>query len=260
MLSKNKLKYIRLLKEKKYREAEGKFLIEGPKLVTEAAGSDFTIDLIAHTSQFAKDKQGRKLLDLLMGKNVEVREIHQKELEAISDTVTSQGIMGVVRKKLFHLDDVLSRTSREKMIVVALDRISDPGNLGTIIRTCDWFGVHTVLLSQDTVELYNPKVVRATMGSVFHLPILENVNLENELRRLRVEGFKVYVTDLAGDINYAEVDYAWKSVLVLGSEAGGVKDGVKQLADVRIKIQQGGQAESLNVAVACGIILAEMQK
>lgn len=260
MLSKNKLKYIRSLKEKKYRETEGKFLVEGLRLVTEAAESDVAIEVVVHTSEFANDETARMLLDSLARRDVELHEIRMREMEAISDTVTSQGIVGVAKKRASRLDDVLSENAGKAMTLVALDHLTDPGNLGTIIRTCDWFGVRAILLSRDSVELYNPKVVRATMVSVFHLPVVENLNLEDELKMMKTKVFRIYVTDLAGDVSHVDVAYAAKSVLVLGSEAWGVKDELKKLADVRMKIQRSGQAESLNVAVACGIVLAEMRR
>jgi TrmH family RNA methyltransferase len=116
-----------------------------------------------------------------------------------------------------------------------------------------------VLLSLGTVEVLNPKVVRATMGSLFHIPVVENVELANELKRSKERDYKVYVTDLQGKAEYSNVDFSCKSVVVFGNEAWGVAPGITELADLTIRISQIGRADSLNVAVACGVILSRAQ-
>ena len=129
-----------------------------------------------------------------------------------------------------------------------------------MVRTCDWFGVHGMLIGQNSVDLYNPKVLRSTMGGVFHLPVVENVDLLPALSRARAMGYRVYVTDASGETHFDRVRFALKSVIVFGNEAWGVTDQIKQLADERVAIRRYGAAESLNVGVACGIVLSGVHR
>jgi TrmH family RNA methyltransferase len=145
-------------------------------------------------------------------------------------------------------------------ILVAVDSLSDPGNLGTIIRTCDWFGVDGVLIGRNSVDLYNPKVVRASMGGVFHLRIVDDVDLLSTLSQAKNSGFAVYVTDAGGEAHFDRTNYSRKSVIVFGNEAWGISDQIRSLADVRVAIRRYGAAESLNVAVASGIVLSHIHR
>jgi TrmH family RNA methyltransferase len=143
---------------------------------------------------------------------------------------------------------------RPAHLVVACDRITDPGNLGTILRTCDWFGTDTVLLNEGCVSLYNDKVVRSTAGSIFHLQVFENIDLDIVLPNLKSEGFKVIATALNGKMLKA-CSLPEKIVFLLGNEAQGVNPQLIQQADAVVSISRYGQAESLNVGIACGIFL-----
>ncbi len=141
--------------------------------------------------------------------------------------------------------------------VVACDGINDPGNMGTILRICDWFGIDAVLLGKGCVELYNEKVVRSTAGSILHIPILENISLMHELPKMKQNGFSLLATALDGKILGQEYLFPAKSVLILGSEAHGVSGDIFSLADETITIPSYGKAESLNAGIACGIIAAK---
>jgi TrmH family RNA methyltransferase len=145
-------------------------------------------------------------------------------------------------------------------VVAAFDAVSDPGNLGAMVRTCDWFGVNGILVGRDSVDLYNPKVVRSTMGGIFHLPIAVGMDLPGLIPRAKKQGYTVYVTDARGDVQFDRVSFAGRSLLVFGNEAWGVSDQVGALADVRLAIRRYGAAESLNVSVACGVILAMLRR
>ncbi len=260
MISKAQFKHLRSLKQKKYRQQEKKFLTEGWRLVQEAVNSNFSIEYVLITKEIfhTHDPTRKEVLQQLRRKRIEIHEIDARDFESISDTVTSQGIVALVLQKNFFLEDVLRHSLREKSIIVALDAVAEPGNLGTIIRTCDWFGIQGILLGEESVELYNTKVVRSTMGSIFHLPIVEHVNLKNDLPPFRRLGFKIFVTDLEAKRNYYEANFGKKCILVFGNEAWGVSSEIKTLADERISIPQFGKAESLNVSIACGIILARV--
>jgi TrmH family RNA methyltransferase len=144
-------------------------------------------------------------------------------------------------------------------LIVALDNISDPGNAGTIIRNCDWFGIKELILGENCVELYNPKVLRASMGSVFHLEISETQNLIDTLKKLKEKGYSIICTDMKGE-NVFKYYLGEKSIIIFSNEAAGPSQEILNLADKKITIPQIGNAESLNVASASAVILAEFTK
>lgn len=257
MVTKRHLKELRELGRKKPREVEGRFLVEGLRMVEEAAESAFEIRELLFTEAFAATVPGRDLLEKLRRKGLLVQNITERELEAISDTVTAQGIVAVVAVRRFHLESMLQpgRCS----LIVGVDAVSDPGNLGSMIRTCDWFGVNGVLVGEDSVEVYNPKVLRSTMGGIFHLPVVEGVDLLSTVGRLKKSGFTVYVTDAAGEVYAEDVRFADRAVVIMGNETRGVSPSLKRAADVRVAIRRYGLAESLNVGVACGVLLSVLR-
>lgn len=258
-ITKNRLKALRELSIKKNRIGQGRFIVEGMRLTQEAVGSDFEITEAIYTQEFAGEEAGKKLLEHLRRKTRLVEQVTVREMKTIADTVTAQGIVAVVRQKSTSADKLLLAENVHSTLI-ALDGIADPGNLGSMIRTGDWFGVSGVLLGQNCVELYNPKVLRGTMGGVFHLPIAEDVDLLSTISRAKELGYQVYATDAEGEMHFDRVQFANKALIVFGNEAWGISDQVKQLADVRVAIRRYGSAESLNVGVACGIILSALHK
>jgi TrmH family RNA methyltransferase len=257
-LTRNTLKDLRALAQKKFREEQDLFLIEGFRLVTEAADSDFEFIEVYHTHGAAEDHLVKALLHKLQRKT-RVTLTTERELESFTDTVQAQGIAAVLRQK--HASpEALLRNNGGHSIIVAADAVSDPGNLGSMIRTCDWFGVDAIALGVNTVDLYNPKVVRSTMGGLFHLPIIDGVDLPVLLSKAKSAGYTVYVTDTEGTAHFDRLKYASKSLVVFGNEAWGASEAVKVLADARVVIRRYGAGESLNVGVACGIILSSMRR
>lgn len=156
--------------------------------------------------------------------------------------------------------DVQKFWSPGHRLVLALDGVADPGNLGTILRTADWFGAAGVVLSPGCVDPFNEKVVRSTVGSLFHLPVVSDIHLPDALREARSAGFAVVVADVKGAIALDDWRPPARSLLVLGSESQGVSTAVAELADVAVSIPRHGQAESLNVAVAAGILLQHSRR
>ncbi len=258
-LTRASLKDLRSLGQKKFRNEQGKFLIEGLRMVQEAVESDAVILEVLHTEEFASEPAGKGLLQKLAAKTKQVHRITSREMDAIADTVHSQGIVAVARQRSFTVEQVLHGTNGTS-VIVALDAVSDPGNLGSMIRTCDWFGVHGILLGRNSVELYNPKVLRATMGGIFHLSVVEDVDLLLAVSKAKSLGYRVYVTDAAGETHFDRVRYANRALIIFGNEAWGVSDQLKQLADERVAIRRYGAAESLNVGVACGIVLSSLHR
>lgn len=258
-LTKKKLKELRELTHRKYRDRERKFIVEGVRLVQEAVASDFSVLEAYYTPDLAGAPEGKALLARLKEHTSEVHQTSAREMELISETVSFQGVLAVVRQKQFGAAGILEGHASPS-VVVALDAVSDPGNLGTIVRTCDWFGVSGVLLGLNSVELYNPKVIRSTMGGVFHLPIAANVDLLAAVSRARASGFRVYVTDAREGSHFDRIGYASRSLIVFGNEAWGVSDQLAALADERVAIRRYGAAESLNVSVACGVVLSAVRR
>lgn len=142
-------------------------------------------------------------------------------------------------------------------IIFALDNIQDPGNLGTIIRTLDCAGISTLLLSKGTVDLYNPKVVRGTMGAIYRVNILKDLELKETLLEMKKEGYQIVVTDLSASMFHYDLNYQQKLVIVIGNESNGVNEEIKSIADVKIKIPMLGRTESLNAGVAASVVAYE---
>jgi TrmH family RNA methyltransferase len=253
-ISQAALRQLAKLDQKKYRSTQRRFLIEGFHLVEEALESDWRIEMILITPTAQLKEIGKRLVQRAGTKNVEVAEVSETEAGKLSDTVTSQGILAVVQVKEYEIESFWPAPNRRSLIV-ALDGISDPGNLGTILRTCDWFGVDAVWLDPETVELYSPKVVRSTMGSIFHLRVLPDADLTAMLRLAKKNGSKVMVTTPTDGSRLPLTAYPERSVIVFGNEAHGVGADVQREADQRISVPRFGSAESLNVAVACGVIV-----
>ena len=235
--------FLKKLKRKKYREEYKKFIIENPKVILEEYNNKL-LDSVYTTEKFFNENK-----DLMVFKNIEI--ISEKDLKNISNKVTPQGMIA-----LFNISKE-TKFNFKKRLVLMLDDIQDPGNLGTIIRTADWFGFNQIFLSNNCVEIYNPKVVSSTMGSIFNLDIHSNINLKNFIKDLKKEKYKIVVTDLNGkDVKFDKKD---KIALVIGSESKGVSSNIKYLADLNYKIKKSGKAESLNVAIATGIIMNQIK-
>ncbi len=249
MIGKEKLKYLSSLKLKKKRKSESKFIVEGVRSVLEGLKSDYICEEI-----FIAEKQDSflEIIDLAKVKNVKITEVTQTHLKKITDTVHPQKIAA-----LFRITETNIQLSN---IILALENISDPGNLGTIIRTADWLGVKNILLSKESVDIFNPKVLRSTMGSIFHINFKYVENFQDQLLKIKEEGYEIFLADLNGT-NISEYKKPInKSVLILSNEAFGPTEKTKEIADVKLTIPKLGQAESLNVSIAGGILMWELRK
>lgn len=240
MLSKNQIKFIRSLKKKKFRQANGLFLAEGVKVVDELISSSFKIHKIYGTASF----QNTLKID-------ELQIITEKELKMISDFTNPNQVIGI-----FEIPE--KKEPLNQGLTVALDDINDPGNLGTIIRLCDWFGVSQLICSTNTVDCFNPKVVQASMGSLTRVQI----NYVDLSAYLSEEKREIYGTFLDGENIYSS-EHEMNSVLVLGNEANGISERIEALVQRKLTIPQFGdqkQTESLNVATATAIFLSEFRR
>lgn len=254
-LSKRKLSEVKNLLSKKGRDETGNFIIEGWKSIFEAHKSGIAIHSLIYDASRIHDDG---VLNTLENITDEILTAAPKELESISDTVTNQGIIAVL-PKLNYNESLQQSLIKSSVLIVVLDGISDPGNLGTMIRTADWFGVDAIVISEHSVDLYNPKVVRSTMGSIFHLPVIENIALPEFLALAKNHHCTMYSTELTDSVDIRDVVFAKKSVIIIGSESHGVSSEVSALTTMKIRIPSFGKAESLNASQACGIILSRVR-
>lgn len=251
----NLIKYSKKLKVKKYRQENGEFMIEGVRLIEEAVQSGAIIRYCLCSDNLEGDRV-KSLLKDMKDNGVKVFETEDKFIEDICDTKTPQGILAVVRMKEHDMNGIVDKSD----FIIVLDRIQDPGNLGTMIRTADAAGAQGVIISDGTVDPYSPKVLRSTMGSIFHIPVVHADSIGEAIQSLKKKGYKVYVSSLEGSSPYYREDYRGKTAIVIGNEANGVDGNIYALGDRMIKIPMPGSAESLNAGIAAGILVFEVAR
>jgi TrmH family RNA methyltransferase len=237
MISKSELKFIRSLKIKKYRTAEKRFLVEGEKNVLELLSSDYKVERLFVTSDF-QEAYYSKLA------KIPHTEVSANELQNASALTTNDKALAVVQMKHHEISQIdLNRT------IIALDGINDPGNLGTIIRTMDWFGLNQLVCSEDTVDFYNPKVIQATMGSFTRVAVAY-ASLAAFLKSYT--GRKIGADIDGTPLNQSKIPH--QSVMIMGSESHGIREAIRNEIDEFVTIPKFGSAESLNVGIATGIL------
>ncbi|MFC2083641.1 TrmH family RNA methyltransferase [Bacteroidota bacterium] len=250
MLTRNQLKYYSTLLQKKYRTNEKKIIAEGKKVIDVGLNSNYKCELIICTELFYK--ANLEFLKSSENKGIPLELVKNNEFKKLSDTKSPQGIVSIFQKP-----DIIEFQYQESMINIALETINDPGNLGTIIRTCDWFGIKNLILSKDCADAFSPKVIRSTAGSIFNLNISTDENFYERLNSLRGEGFRVTCADLNG---ISLFDYVMKPklVLVFCNESRGPSAELRKIVDDKITIPKIGGVESLNVASASAIIISNL--
>lgn len=244
------IKHIKKLKKKKYRDINQEYIIEGIKLISEAIQENINIKKIVLCDDCEKTEHIPKDLMYEIAK-YDCIYMPDNIFNHLSEVHTPQGILAIIGKEQSELDIDYSQD-----IIIALDDIQDPGNLGTILRTIDSVGLTQILVSKDTADAFNPKVVRSTMGAIFRVKIIECEDLAKTLKEIKKHKFKVMISSLQTDNSIYDADYN-KKVIVVGNEANGVEQKIQELADEKIKIPMLGRTESLNASVATGIILYE---
>lgn len=238
MISKNTIKFIKSLQIKKFRQENSVFVVEGAKRVCELQDTDFEIIQVYCTQKYA---------NLFSNFNSNVEIISESEMQSISSLENNFSALALVKIKKYNTQNISSDS-----ITLLLDGIQDPGNLGTIIRTADWFGVKTIFCSENTVDLYNPKVISATMGSFARVSVI-HTDLEMLLKNHNPQNIPVYGAFLDGNPTKNFTDK--NIILVMGNESNGISNELSSHINHRISIPQIGKAESLNVGIATGILL-----
>jgi len=251
MISKNRLKYLRSLKIKKYRIQEKLLLVEGFRLISEALNANASIQSIYYTDKILTNQNIELLFKQCENKDVEIIQINQKHIDILSDAINNQGIIAVVHQPISNDDCNLDANQ------LLLDSISDPGNMGNILRTADWFGLKNIYLSNESIDPYNSKTLRSSMGAHFYINI-KIINIIDHINMLKDDGFTIVGAHISG-----ENVYNWKApkkwALILGNEAHGISKEVQQLIDCKVTIPKIGNIESLNVAMAGGILLSHIK-
>lgn len=241
MLSKQDIKFITSLQDKKFRIKYAKFVAEGEKIISELIHSPFfKLETLYTTSPLLKTLEPQNQV-----------QISSSELLKISGLTTPNQCLAVFKiLNTTHHIDVQQNT------ILAFDKIRDPGNLGTIIRTADWFGLSQIMCSEDSVDVFNPKVIQSSMGSLARVRVIYS-DLKTEISRIQKSGFKIYAADLSGK-TIDNHDFKQKQMMVFGNEANGLTDDIRVLCDDSITILQKGGAESLNVSIAAAIFMSRL--
>lgn len=252
---------LKLKKSGKERRRQGVFVVEGMRFVSEIPEEFFvkayaTTEYLNHHRRWMEENRSEiepKDIDRHQG---EIEEVSESVMRQISDTKTPQGIVAVARMPRYCLDSILER---EEGILLLLENIQDPGNLGTMIRTAEGAGVSGIIMSKDTVDIFNPKVARATMGSIFRVPFLYVEDLVDIILKLGKNGYTSFAAHLEGKDLYDE-DFSGRVAFFIGNEGNGLTDRLTAKADRKIKIPMEGSLESLNAAIAAALLMYEAKR
>ncbi len=256
--SSSTVKGLVLLRQKAVRRRQSRsFLIEGERLVLDAP-EQFIKELYVTEDALTRRKEDLKSRGLLQRTTL----VSEEVMEKISDTKTPQGLLAVAMQPLYSMDEVTGRESlgnrqAQKPLLLLLEDIQDPGNLGTMLRTAEAAGVTGIIMSRGTVDVFNPKVVRSTMSAIFRQPFIYVEDLTGTVRMLQERSIRVYAACLEESTAYHRADYTGACAVAVGNEANGLSEELIRQADQRIRIPMAGSIESLNAAISAGILLYE---
>ena len=248
-----------LLKKSKERRVSKTFVVEGPRMVAETPVDKLKSVYVADS--FAQNTDNKRILEEIQGKCTQANSIYEivadNVFKSVSDTQTPQGIMAVVAMPEYSLEQLLDG---EKTHLLILESIQDPGNLGTMVRTGEGAGVTGIIMNKTTVDLFNPKTIRSTMGSIYRVPFYVTEDLGETMKELQKQGISLYAAHLKGQHSYDEEDYTKASGFLIGNEGNGLSNEIADLADTYIKIPMEGQVESLNAAISATLLMYEANR
>ena len=244
------IKHIKKLKDKKYRDESNEYIIEGVKLIEEAVKENAKIKKIIICEDTTRTYEIPTNIMLEIAK-YECVYVTDKIFNSITQVTNPQRIMAIIEKNTNNTEIDFTQD-----IIIALDDVQDPGNLGTILRTVDSIGLNQIIISKGTADAFNPKVVRSTMGAIFRVKIIEVDNLQDTIKQIKRHHFKLMVTSLQTNNSIYDIEFK-KKIIVIGNEANGVSKEIHDMADERAKIPMLGRTESLNASVAAGIVMYE---
>ena len=254
-----KVKQLQLWQNKsKERKKDGVYIVEGIKMFLEAP-----IDMIKEvyiSQEILQNVQKESESNIFLKEKIQLIEfetITDDIFKKVSDTQTPQGILTVMKRPEYSMDDI---AGTENPLVVVLENLQDPGNLGTILRTGEGAGISGVIMSEGTVDIYNPKTIRATMGSIYRIPFIYTKDLAETIGELKERGIKTYAAHLKGETYYDSLSFKEPTAFLIGNEGNGLTDRTAGLADSYLKIPMEGQVESLNAAVATSLLIYETHR
>lgn len=241
----------KIKKNARFRREQGLFAIEGWKMVQEAVSHGLARAI--YVSEDALEQWQKKNLS----PDVPVQVLSPGLFQELSDTVSPQGVLALVEMPHYMLEEICAAETSSLLI---LENIQDPGNLGTMMRTAEGAGMSGVLLGKGCVDIYNPKAVRATMGSLFRVPFLYSDDLTTDVELLKTKGFTIYAAHLSGEMEYMQETYEGRTGILIGNEANGLSDEISAAADRLVKISMEGKLESLNAAVCAALLMYEVRR
>lgn len=251
-----KIKLVRSLDNKKVRDLQGLYVIENIKLIEEALKENIIFQFVFLSESLANKTDVEKLIKAFNEKKIEYHLIENNLFKEVSNTVNSQGIIGIAKKPKNDIEAIIKKNN----FIVFCDKLQDPGNLGTIIRTADAFGPCAVVLSPSCVDAYNDKTVRACAGAIFRVPIVEIENSLGFIKDLKGQEFSIISTVVNSDKSFDDINNPKKICLIIGNEGNGVSNELKEASDECITIKMTGQTESLNASIAAAISIYEIRK
>jgi len=253
--SNSTIKYIKSLQMKKSRDEYNKFLIEGKKLFLEALDYNVPISMVLISQSYAESNKHQEYADALSERNIPLYYADDKVFKGACETDTPQGIIAVAAKLKYDFDSIIAK---DKLSLVLLHELRDPGNVGTIIRTADACGLDAVVISKGSSDLYKGKTIRATMGSLFHIPVIQGIDTEEIIHKLKQSGVVTIGADPHSSISCTKLPYHRKSAIIIGNESQGISSGIKDMLDINATIPMPGRAESLNAGIAASILMYEL--
>ena len=239
-------------KKRKSREEEGIYMVEGLRMFVEAPRDK--VREVYVSERFYQRRREELQLDT-WGRKLEI--LSDSVYDHVSDTKTPQGVLVVMEQMNYSFEEVVAEKAGKKPLLMVLDNLQDPGNLGTILRAGEAAGVTGAILSSDCVDIYNPKVIRSTMGSMFRMPFLYVDDLPQTVKQLKENGIHTYAAHLKGTHSYEEEDFTKGTAFLIGNEGNGLRDEVAEEAEIYIKIPMCGEVESLNAAIASSVLMFE---
>ena len=239
-------------KKRKAREEDGIYIVEGLRMFVEAPQDK--VREVYVSESFYKKKREELCLDA-WGKKLEI--LSDSVYGHVSDTKTPQGVLVVMEQMQYSLEEVITEKEGKASLLMVLDNLQDPGNLGTILRAGEAAGVTGVVMSSDCVDIYNPKVIRSTMGSIYRMPFIYVENLPTVVKMLGEKEIHTYAAHLKGKRSYEEEDFTKGTAFLIGNEGNGLRDEVADAAEIYVKIPMCGEVESLNAAIAASVLMFE---
>lgn len=243
---------VQMQKKTKIRKEEQAFVIEGTKMFEEALEGNFIKKAYFSETYWKEKVEGSAYLN-----DIAYEIVSDSVLKEVSDTMTPQGVIAIVKMPQYHLEELIKR---EQVNLVVLENLRDPGNLGTIVRTAEGAGIDGVILSKESVDIYNPKVIRSTMGAIYRMPVIYVDSFAQCLNQLQENNVMLYAAHLLGKNDYDREIYFKKTAIIIGNESNGITEQTANQADCLVKIPMEGKLESLNAGIAAALLMYEVYR